>query len=115
MTRRDIMTAPIGKRKEKKKMTTKIQNYYFTYGTSDKFPFQQGWTKIEAPSKKAAIEIFRAYHPDQTDGIVNCAWIYDEKEFHNTAMWMKGNYGVHEVEIVLMQHFSVNDTPPWDK
>ena len=84
-----------------------IKNYYFTYGTSKTMPFNKGWTKIEAPNRKSAVEIFRAYHPDINEGIVNCSSIYEEKEFHKTSMWTKGNFGAHEVEIICMQHIEV--------
>ena len=86
-----------------------IKNYYFTYGTSTKMPFQKGWTKIEAPSRKAAVEIFRAYHPDINEGIINCSSIYDEDSFKKTTMWSEGNFGAHEVEVILMQHIEVEE------
>lgn len=90
----------------------KIQNYYFTFGTSNLYPFKGGWTKIEAPSRNAAIAIFRAYHPDRTEGVINCADIYDEARFHSTEMWTQGNLGKHEVEIITMQYF--NTDVPFD-
>lgn len=90
----------------------KIKNYYFTYGTSDSYPFKGGWTKIEAPSKRIAIAIFREYHPDTHKDIVNCCSIYEEEQFHKTSMWSKGNFGKHEVEIITMQYF--NTDVPFD-
>ena len=81
----------------------KIQNFYFTYGTEGQ-AFYGGWTKIEAPSREIAVAIFRTIHPDKTPGLVNCSSIYDEKTFHKTSMWRHGNFGIHEHEVVLMQH-----------
>ena len=83
-----------------------MRNYYFTYGSSIEsgYPFVGGWTKIEAPSRRVAIEIFRSLHPDRHEGIVNCCSIYDEERFRETSMWSIGNFGVHEHEVVLMQH-----------
>ncbi len=85
-----------------------IKNYYFTYGSWVGFPYQNGWTKIEATSRRAAIAIFRDLHPDRIEGIVNCSMIYDEESFRKTEMWTKGNRGAHEVEVVLMQHINTN-------
>lgn len=83
-----------------------MKNFYFTYGTEG-HPFVGGWTKIEAPTRQIAVAIFRSIHPDKIEGLVNCCSIYDENEFHNTSMWSKGNFGVHEQEVVLMQHIVI--------
>lgn len=83
-----------------------MKNYYFTYGT-DGHPFVGGWTKIEAPNRQIAIDIFNSIHPKKSE-FVNCSSIYDEEEFHKTSMWRNGNYGKHEVEVVLMQHFVID-------
>lgn len=89
-------------------MQTKTkQNFYFTYGCSETFPFQKGWTKIEAPNRSIACEIFRAFHPDVTPGLLNCSGIYDEEAFHKTSMWSEGNFGAHEMEVILMQRIVI--------
>lgn len=80
-----------------------IKNFYFTYGSGSDQPFQGGWTKIEAPTRKVACEIFRAFHPDRTEGILNCSSIYNEEDFRKTKMWSEGNFGLHEHEAILMQ------------
>ena len=85
-----------------------IKNYYFTYGTEG-HPFVGGWTKIEAPSRRAAVTIFRAIHPDVIPDLVNCSSIYDEEDFRKTSMWSKGNFGKHEQEVVLMQHIVIGE------
>lgn len=86
-----------------------IKNYYFTYGTWENYPYQGGWTKIEAPNRSVAVAIFRAYHPDKTEGVVNCCDIYEEEQFHKTKMWSQGNLGHHEHEIINMQRIEL----PW--
>lgn len=83
-----------------------MENFYFTYGTNG-HPFVGGWTKIEAPSREAAIAIFRAIHPDKYEGLLNCCSVYDQKEFCKTSMWREGNFGVHEHEVILMQHIVI--------
>ena len=83
-----------------------IENYYFTYGSTG-HPFYGGWTKIEAPSRQVAVEIFRSLHPDRYPGTVHCADIYNEAQFRRTSMWRHGNFGHHEHEVVLMQYINV--------
>ncbi len=66
--------------------------YYFTYGTGDQ-PFYGGWTEIEAPSRSAACAIFRAFHPDKTEGCLNCSSVYNAAQFKETTMATEGNFG----------------------
>lgn len=60
--------------------------FYFTYGLTELQPFQGGWTEVEAPDINAAIKLFRFFHPDRTEGVVNCASIYTEEQFRNSCM-----------------------------
>lgn len=64
----------------------KYNNYYFTFGSSPSFPYQNGWVMIQAPNKQAAIQIFNAYYPPKSE-CVNCAFIYTEEEFKQTIMY----------------------------
>lgn len=63
---------------------------FFTYGTAKQFPFINGYTEIVASTTEECIKIFRALHPDKTPGIVNCAFIYKEKEFNEIPDKFKG-------------------------
>lgn len=76
-----------------------MPRYYFTYGTSNSYPYQNGWTEVEAKDEREAIEKFRRVHPDCSDGIINCSWIYTEEKFMQTLMFRNGNLGAkcHEV------------------
>ena len=81
--------------------------FFFTYGTSKQFPYQGGWTEIDAPSKGVAQELFRVYHPDVNPGILNCSEIYPEEEFRTSKMLIRGNLGArcHEkisIEIIRL-------------
>lgn len=67
--------------------------YYFTYGTSDTQPFVGGWTEIEAPDARSAAALFRAYHPDRDEGILNCSSVYTQELFEHTEMFREGNFG----------------------
>lgn len=69
-----------------------MSKFYFTYGT-DGQPFVGGWTEIEAPDVHAACAIFRAYHPDKMQGLLNCSSYYGEASFVNTVMAKEGNFG----------------------
>lgn len=75
-----------------------MEKFYFTFGTSDKFPFRGGWVEVFAPDYNAAIKAFRSKHPDVNEGIVNCSDIYTEERFMKTEM-VHDNLGAtcHEV------------------
>lgn len=62
-----------------------MAKFYFTYGLENQ-PFVGGWTEIEAPDLKAACDIFRKYHPNRAEGLLNCAAIYSEEQFKRTKM-----------------------------
>ena len=70
-----------------------MPNFIFTYGTSGQ-PFVGGWTEIEAPDAHAACAIFRALHPDKTEGVLNCSSVYTQEQIEKTSMWgPEGNFG----------------------
>lgn len=64
-----------------------MQTFYFTYGTADYFPYYGGWTKVIAPNRRVAEDLFRAVHPDRTPGLLLCANVYTEEEFMATEMY----------------------------
>lgn len=72
-----------------------MPKFYFTYGTAPSYPFQNGWTEVEAPDRNKAVELFRAVHPDRpgSQGILNCASVYDEEFFKATEMYLDSNFG----------------------
>lgn len=75
--------------------------YFFTYGTEGQ-PYNGGWTVVEAPDQRAAALAFRAFHPDRTDGLLNCSSIYDEEHFTKTRMAVEGNFGAFCREIITL-------------
>ena len=85
-----------------------MRKFYFTYGTGGQ-PFVGGWTEVEAPNYGAAIVAFRAYHPDKTKGIVNCASVYDEERFRMTEMYRTGNFNRRCHEIITLRREAVTD------
>lgn len=71
-----------------------MEKFYFTYGTDSGYPFRGGWTLIEAPDLKIAIDIFRAFHPDRdVRGILNFANYYRGENFEQMQMYKTGNFG----------------------
>lgn len=86
-----------------------MNKYYFTYGASEDFPFQRGWTEVIAPNLAAACEIFRMIHPDRYEHTLNCSDIYSEAEFQRTQMCVEGNFGIRAHEIITLQHTLLNN------
>lgn len=79
-----------------------MPRFFFTYGT-DGQPFCGGWTEIEAPDMSTACAIFRAYHPDRREGLLNCADVYTEATFKKTGMdGPDGNFGRHCCERITV-------------
>ena len=68
-----------------------MPKFYFTYGTDPAYPFQGGWTEIEAPDPDKAGEIFSAVHPD----------IYSEDEFMDSEL-IDGNFGAYRHERITL-------------
>ena len=81
--------------------------YYFTYGTSESFPYQNGWSVVMADSISQALLLFNCAHPpryidypSEQAGVANCSGIYSEDAFEQTSMYKNGdNFGAgcHEV------------------
>lgn len=79
--------------------------YYFTYGSDIRFPFQSGWTEIEAESYDQAIAAFQAFHPNRSGSdFINCAGIYGEESFSRKRMAKEGNFGRRCVERIRISY-----------
>lgn len=76
--------------------------FYFTYSLHGQ-PYVGGWTEVEAPDKHMACEAFRLYHPDKTEGILNCAGIYSEERFMKTEMYRSGNFKRRCHETIILR------------
>jgi len=88
-----------------------MPNFYFTYGLEGQ-PYVGGWTEINAPNIDAACAIFRSFHPDKIDGLLNCAFYYTEERWKKTKMYEKGhNFHAtcHERIIVTRQEFPMEE------
>ena len=79
--------------------------YYFTYGSDDRFPFQSGWTEVEAESYDQAVAGFQAFHPNRPGSdFINCAGIYGEESFSRNRMAKEGNFGSKCVERIRVSN-----------
>lgn len=80
----------------------KSKKYYFTFGPTEKYPYQDGWVTVIAVSMGQAVDFFKARFGEAAmtpDGYIACSTIFPQEEFRNTSMYTEGNYGVycHEV------------------
>lgn len=85
-----------------------MKKFYFTYGT-DGQPFVGGWTEVEAPNYGAACLAFRAFHPDKTEGLLNCSSVYDEENFRKTGMYRDGNFHARCHEVITLRREAVHN------
>lgn len=85
-----------------------MSKFYFTYRTEG-LPFDGGWTEVEAPTANAAVLAFRAFHPDQHEGILNCSDTYLPELFERSEMFRDGILGHRCREIITLQRETVGD------
>ena len=83
-----------------------MSKFYFTYGTSRQFPYEGGWTEVEACNERTACEAFRAFHRDVSPNLMNCSGVYTEEAFKRYKMYTHGNFGAfcHE-KITLLREY----------
>ena len=84
-----------------------MPKFYFTYGIEGQ-PFVGGWTEVEAPDDHTACALFRAYHPDKTENLMNCSCVYDEAHFKLTEMYRRGNFGRRCREVIRVTREEVS-------
>lgn len=88
-----------------------MAKFYFTYGSDERFPFQYGWTEIEAPNVETACDIFQAVHPNRPgSSCLNCADYYSEAAFEKTEMARSGNGHRFCHERITFTHEIFTDT-----
>ena len=58
-----------------------MEKYYFTFGSWEKFPYQNTYLIVVASSYKDAVKGFREKHPDITPNCMNYSDCYSEKEW----------------------------------
>lgn len=78
-----------------------MRKYYFTYGTDGTHPYFGGWTEVEAANGAEAVAAFHIFHPKR-NGLTPCAGIYNEEQFSQTPMAVRGNFGKRCVEYISL-------------
>lgn len=58
------------------------KRYFYTFGSDEKFPYQNGWVEVHAAGWNEAHAKFRARFPDRSHNCLNCAFFYDEVKWH---------------------------------
>ena len=58
-----------------------MEKYYFTFGSWNKFPFQNTYLVVVASGYDDAVRGFREKHPDVNPGYMNCSDCYSEKQW----------------------------------
>lgn len=59
-----------------------MKTFFYTFGSNEKFPYQNGWVEVHATDWNEAHEKFRARFPDRHPNCLNCAFYYDEEQWH---------------------------------
>jgi len=78
----------------------RYESFYFTYGSAEHFPFEGGWTRVEARDIVEAMDAFKAVHPNN-GGLLNCAGCYTTEMFRKTEMYQNwDNRGSAEHEVI---------------
>lgn len=69
-----------------------MQNFYFTFGSSKQFPYQNGYIVVVAQNYRDAVATFREKHPDIHEKTLNCSDVYTEEEWDSRV----GKYYTNE-------------------
>ena len=80
-----------------------LQAFYFSLGTAECFPYKRGHVKVVAPTLELAIKAYKQKYPFQgmepNSAVVNCAFIYSEKEWEK---FLEENPSMQPCHDVLM-------------
>ena len=73
-----------------------LQPFYFTFGSNEAFPYQNGYLVVYAGCRSDAIKAFRQKYPDREPDCINCAFIYSKDEWKQTKMCSLGSFPCYE-------------------
>lgn len=86
------------------KNTENLQAFYFSLGTAECFPYKSGHIKVIAPTLKSAINAYKQKYPfpgmEPNSAVVNCAFIYSEKEWEKIVEENSSMQPCHDVLMV---------------
>lgn len=60
-----------------------MKNFYFTFGSWERYPYQDTYLVVVASDSNNAFDAFRKKYPDIHNGCLNCSFWYDEKQWKN--------------------------------
>lgn len=66
---------------EDERYSCETNPFFFTFGSSNTFPYQNGYVKVIGESRDDAVAKFRKIYPDINENTVNCAFIYTQEEW----------------------------------
>lgn len=87
-----------------------MNNYYYTFGANEQFPYQNGWIVIQADTRNTADTIFTHFYPNRNPNnpLLNCSFVYEENDFKRTSMYKNNSnmgFGCHKT---FTLHHNVN-------
>ena len=75
-----------------------MNRYFYTFGSDPGFPYHDGWVEVRAESWDEAHQMFRAKFLDRHEGILNCAFFFDEEQWKQMDPEHKwSGWKLHEV------------------
>ncbi len=58
-----------------------MPKFFYTFGSDEGFPYQNGWVEVHAENWNEAHEKFRSRFTDRRPGTMNCSFFYDEEQW----------------------------------
>lgn len=79
-----------------------MEKWYFTFGSSDKFPYQNTYLIVVASSRDDAIKAFRGKYRDINAGCLNCSCYYSEEQWQ---AWCEKLYeGMEPMDVIWTEN-----------
>lgn len=84
-----------------------MQKYYFTFGSDEKFPYQNGFIEVRAESYVDAVRVFRDNVPDRTKDVLNCSDVYDQEQWKKVLE--HGHYRGEKPKAVFKSEYALKE------
>lgn len=81
-----------------------MSNFYFTFGSSKDFPYQNTYLIVKATDIDSALKGYRKKYPDKNTGIVNCSMYYTQREWEGKISRYYDKRNPAEVIIYRNEH-----------
>ena len=80
-----------------------MERYYFTFGNSEQFPYQNTYLVVISSDRMDALQAFREKHPDVNEGTFNFSSQFSEDKW--PEIWKKHYEGQTPAEILWSKCF----------